>query len=142
MKITHQITGTPSPGEVLRVLKDLEGWSAWMTGVNASEVVHQTNAVVLQLAFETSRPVSVSVDVTETREGLRFRMVEGDLTSVDGEISVHPHAAGCVLSWQTTLAFHGAIPGTLLAEFEREVIPGWCEGLLRAARRGSDRSGS
>jgi len=124
----------------LGVLQNLEEWSSWLPGAVASEVVNHTNAVVVELVFSTPYPIAVSVDVTDHEDGVRFRMVEGDLAAVDGEVSVTDHEDGCSVRWRMSLAFPRAIPGSLLAELEREIIPAWCQALLRAARSGSDRS--
>ena len=122
------------------MIRDLDGWGQWLPGLRSAEVVAHTNAVVVQLDFLAPRPLSVSVDVTELDDGVRFRMVEGDLVTLEGAVTVSARKGGCTLLWRMSLGFPTSIPGPLLAEIELEILPAWSGALIRAARKESDQS--
>ncbi len=140
MRLERRSTGSEDPDRVVEVLQDLAGWERWLPGVRESEVVAHTNAVVVALSFVAPRPLLVGIDVTELPDGISFRMVEGDLLSLEGQVTVGEHRDGCVVTWSLSLEFVTTVPGPILSELDRQVLPAWSAALFRAARPGSDQS--
>jgi hypothetical protein len=140
VKIEHRTTGSEDPEWVIEVLRDLDGWHRWLPGALEAEVVVHTNAVVVELSFVAPQPLTISVDVTDVPDGIRYRMVEGDLSTLEGEVRVSEHRDGCTVTWSLTVEFPVYVPGPLLAELEREILPDWSRSLLKAARQRTDQS--
>ena len=115
---------------MLEILRDLEAWGTWLPGVRHCEVVAHTNSVVVELDFVAPRTLLVRLDVKERVDGITFRLVEGDLASLSGEVAVSAIKGGCAVVCSLQAAFPTSVPGVLLAELEREVVPSWCNALI------------
>jgi hypothetical protein len=140
VKLSYRGSGSADPSCLVAVLTDLEWWASWIPGIHSSEVLAQTNAVVVVMTLGGPRPMELSVEVNEHPDGLLFRMVEGDFVAVDGEVTVAEHPKGAQVTWLLSLTFPSAIPGSLVSELRHEMLPAWNAALFTAARGKSDQS--
>lgn len=131
-------------GDALEVLHAVDGWPSWVPGLARlvrGETVYaggtsRPQRVEVDLVLRAPRDLHLRLAVGLEEHGVRLALVQGDATSVDGEITVAPADGGCELAWRLDVLVPFAVPGALAEELSQEVVPRWVEGLRRALDAG------
>ena len=99
--------------EILRRLRDLSSWAEWwpnVVSVKGDEV---------RLAFNVPRPFALVVAVTSFEQGVRYSLVEGDVSVAAGEVRID-HGA---IQWDLDLELPLVVPPSLALEVGQRMQP-------------------
>lgn len=128
------------PGaEVRGLLHDVEAWTDWVPGLailSRGETVYDGAAerprrVEVAVLFQAPRDVRMRVSVILRPWGIELSLVEGDLSSLEGELRVEDRREGCRICWDLELSSPLHLPGALVEELRTEVVPRWIDALAR-----------
>jgi len=115
-------------------LQDLAGWSAWLPGCLSAIDDPQpdgTRDVTLRLRAPRTLALRISVEMTE--EGIRYALIEGDVSAASGTVAIAAKGEGAEITWEQEIAFSTPVPRPLLRELEDEVVPRWLAALAAHA---------
>ncbi|MBW2255304.1 MAG: SRPBCC family protein [Deltaproteobacteria bacterium] len=130
MKLLQETAVGTAPATVRKRVVAFETWREWIPGLVDLEVDPQPDGHTdIVMALQAPRQLQLRIAVEPTDTGFRFALVEGDVSTASGELTVSGKGRKSRLVLELELEFPVRIPGALLRELEEETLPRWLAAL-------------
>lgn len=121
---------------VVAALHDLGRVDAWVGGLLEHRAEPQPDGTTdLSLRIRGPRTLTLRLSIERLPDGLRYALVEGDVSAAEGRIAVTATDTGSRVAWDHEVAFPVAVPRLLLHELDDRVFPEWIDRLGHVASR-------
>ena len=84
----------------------------------------------VELHFASPPDLRLLVEVECGDDVLRFRLIEGDVSALEGSVEIVSRGEGALLHWQQEMMVPTNIPFPLRVEFESVILPDWIRCLV------------
>lgn len=123
-----QAVDTPMD-ELLAVLREPEALARWLPVQDV-----RVDGSHVELCFLGPRPLRLRLALSPEDDGLAWHLVQGDVSTLQGKLTVAGEGSGAHLRWDVLLDVGPVVPGPLLRELEEVALPAWGRALANAAR--------
>jgi hypothetical protein len=125
MRVRAERHGRIDASAIVAALHEPASWPSWLHGATTDLAGDEVT-----VTFTAFRPIRVRLALDRRQDGLAWRLIEGDVTALEGSIVV----SGTGITWEHDLVLPVTLPGALVADLE--ALPRrWLEALV--AVRGS-----
>jgi hypothetical protein len=132
MRIAHHHPIGDDGAAILAALQDVESWQEWVPGLIAVACVPDPatpGGWDVQLLLRGPRELALRLLVAPMDEGVAFRLLQGDASSLSGDVRVNKDA----IDWNAEAVWPVPVPGPLLVELRTEVLPRYSRALVMFA---------
>jgi hypothetical protein len=113
---------------VVSALHAVEHWPQWVPGLLEHGL---PKAGEVRCTLQGPVPLRLHLEIITLDAGVAFSLVEGDLTDLQGTVTVSEQDGEVEVVWAVVLGAPTVVPAPLWREFEEQTLPRWTDALGR-----------